>query len=340
MALILLLLGLALAETPADEPAAAEPATLAEVWAALPPATLLDEAVTRREQGDWEGAEARLRVLEAKGELAPTVAYQLSILAEVRERYPEALAGYQAVVQLFPGTEEAADARFREALVLDDLGRYREALAVVRGLAREGEWEGADLWSLTLERGVAELGLGRTRRGIRHVQRGLDALEGTEEARWMRARGRAALLRAQLDAASAISLQNPKKAEEAVLERRALITDAEQQRAAIAALGEPEYVLEALLRIGDASMALYEDVNAAPPPPDIAAEPELLARYTALVRQESGRFREVAFQYYDAGVLLAERVHWQGVRAIQLRHRRDALKAAIEAELMASAGAY
>lgn len=344
MGIVTLLLGLALAQTPPPEappaeaappvesapPVEAPPQRLEDVWATLPADAVLNEAVLHREQGDWSGAEARLRALATRGELGPAVGYQLAILAEMRERYPEALAGYQDVIAKHPDSPEAEDARFREALVLDDLGRHREALAALRALRRTGHYEGADALSLQIERGVAELGYGRTRRGIRHVQGALDALEGSDDARWMRARGRAALLRVQLQRADAIALDDPERADDAVLERRALITDAEQQRAAIAALGEPEYVLEALLRIGDASLKLYEDVNAAPPPPEISASPELLDQYTTLVREQSARFRDVAFQYYDAGVTLSERVHWSGVRAIQLRQRRDALQGAME----------
>lgn len=339
--LLLLLLALARADAPdlaledvPDAPAA--PTSLEQVWSTLPSETLIDEAVTHREQGDWEGAEGRLRVVEARGEQAENVAYQLVILDEMRERLPEALEGYRAVQERFPDSSAARDARFREALVLDDLGRHGEALRAVRSLQREGHWEGADAASLGIERGVAEIGDGRTRRGIHHVQAALDQLEGGDQARWMRARGRAALLRTQLDTADAIRVDDPKKAADAVLQRRQLITDAEAQRAAIAALGEPEYALEALLRIADSAMKLYDDVNAAPAPPEIAGDPDALRQYTQAVRQQSERFRAVAFQYYDAGVTLAERVHWRGARAWQLRQRRDALRAAMDSSAASS----
>lgn len=332
--------GLALADDPTppeaappEVPAAEEPAPperLEDVWAALPAGTLLEEAVTRREQGDWDGAEARLRALEARGEVSAPALYQRAVLSEIREYYPEALAIYRDLSARWPDSPEADHARFREALVLDDLGRHKEALAALRALRRERRWEGTDAITLALERGVAEIGHGRTRKGIRHITEALDALEGTSDARWMRARARAALLRVQLATADAISLDDPDRAQQGILDRRALITEADHQRAAIATLGEEvvEYLLDALLRIGDSAMALYEDVNAAPPPAEIAADAELLARYTAAVREESERFRAVAFQYYDAGVLLAERVHWRGMRAVQLRQRRDALSAA------------
>jgi len=342
--LLLLLLALARADAPELAPVAVPdapvaplaPTTLEAVWSTLPSEVLLDEAVTHREQGDWDGAESRLRVVEARGDRTASVAYQLVILEEVQERLPEALSGYRAVQERYPDAPEAQDARFREALVLNDLGRHGEALRVIRGLQRHGHWEGSDAASLRIERGVAEIGDGHARRGIHHVQGALDELEGSDQARWMRARGRAALLRAQLDTADAIRVDNPKEAGDAVLERRSLITDADSQRAAIAALGEPEYALEALLRIGDSAMALYDAVNAAPPPPEIAADPTSLAQYRGLVQEQSERFRAVAFQYYDAGVTLAERVRWRGSRAWQLRARRDALRQAIDASAASS----
>lgn len=312
-------------------PVEAPPMSLEEVWAALPASTLLDEAITRREQGDWGGAELRLDALAKRGEGGATAAYQRAILDELRERYPEALARYKKIEADFPGTPEAVDARFRAALVSNDMGQHADALALVNALRKEGHWEGKDLLTLDLERGIAEVGLGKTRRGVKHIERALAELESTDAARWMRARARAALMGVLLAESDAMSLDNPRKQKKVLLERRALITEADRQRAAIVELGEPEYALNALLRIGDSAMKLYADVNAAPPPKGVAGDPETEALYRQMVAQESERFRAVAFQYYDAGVLLAERVSWQGASNAELHQKRDAVQASMSA---------
>ena len=317
--------------TPAEAPPAeAPPVSLEEVWATQPATALLDEAITRRAQGDWSGAERRLDVLERRGEGGATAAYQRAILDELRERYPEALARYARIQTEFPSAPEATDARFRAALVSNDMGKPGDALAAVNALRKEGHWEGKDALSLDLERGIAEVGLGKTRKGVRHIERALDALQSGDAARWMQARARDALLKVQLEEADGLSLDNPRKQKKVLLARRALITDADQQRAAIVALGEPEYALDALLRIGDSALLLYRDVIAAPAPRDVAGDPETEALYRSMVETEAERFRAVAFQYYDAGALLAERVAWQGATAELLRQRRSDLAAEME----------
>ena len=316
----------------AQEPAAASveapPVEAAPTEAPLPsnPEEVLFEAITRREQGDWDGATSRLRYLQEQGQLGPQVAYQLALLDELAERYEPALAAYASIRAQYPGSDAAKDATFREVIVQDDLGRYPEALAGIAALRPLVE-DPLDGLALDLEQGVAEIGSGNAKKGVKRIQTALAILEGSTDLRWMRARARAALLTVLVDTSNATSLDKPRKAKKAVEARRALITQAEQQRAAIAALGEPEYTLDALLRIGDASMALYRDVLAAPPPRKVARNPETTAMYRELVVKESERFRTVAFQYYDAGVELATRAAWQGRLSTELRQRRDALAA-------------
>lgn len=328
--LSLLLLPAFAQDPPAPPPTPVEvqpPQSLDEVWASLPAQTLLDEAITRREQGDWAGAEARLDALEKRGVGGATAAYQRALVDELRERYPDALARYQRIQQDFPQAPEATDARFRAALVSNDMGQHAEALALVQTLRKAQDWEGKDALTLQLERGIAEVGLGKTRKGVRHIQGALDALEGMDAAHWMQARARAALMGVMLAEADAMALDNPRKQKKTLAARRALITRADQQRSAIVALGEPEYALDALNRIGDSALRLYQDVNAAPSPPEVASDPETERLYRAMVAQESERFRAVAFQYYDAGVMLAERLSWQGHINADLHQKRDSLQA-------------
>lgn len=333
--MLTLLLCAALAQEPASPPPSPEPAPPVEP---LPPAVeaapaplsaadLLDEALLRREQGDLDGAEQRLEALRARGEGGAAVPYQLGLLAELRERREAALGWYQATLAEFPGTPEADDARFRTALVLDDLGRCDEAQDVIDGLRDSRDWAGTDALALELESGISRLCAGKARKGVAQIQTALDALEGTQDLKWHRARARDALLDAQLAEAASLSLASPRKSAKNLGARRDLINQADAQRAAITALGEPEYVLSALLAIGDAALALHRDTLASPPPRKVAKDAELVAWWRGEVAKEAEKFRTVAYHYYEAGADVAARVRWQGQTGELLRERRDALAA-------------
>ena len=298
-------------------------------WARLAPDALLDDALTRREQGDFVGAEARLRALTERGEQLPAATYQLGVLAEIQEHYPAAIACYERVLADHPDAPEATNAAFRRALTLSDLGRAREGLTQIKRLRRLRGLDDLDRASINLERGVAELRAGKQRRGIRRLQRTLDYLQGTSALTWQRARAHDALLTALLDEAATLSLDDPSRAGDAVAERRRLINQADLQRQAILALREPEYVLHSLLAIGDAATALYEAVLTAPPPASVAASPEQLAVYRDLIEDKADVFRVTGFHYYDAGAELAVRIQWQGEATAALKGRRDALAAAL-----------
>lgn len=310
------------AAAPAPEPAPAPaapptPPTPEERFGAINPLDLFGDAITRREQGDLAGAEERLRFLEQRslaetGQPSADVMLELGIIAEVRERYDEALAAYAQVRQGWPDSRADHEAAFRQALVYNDLGRHAEARDALSALRKRGYRGGEDGLLLALERGRTEVGLGRTRKGTKRIQRALDQAEGHEELTWMRARARATLMRVILDEAAAIPLQDPARAADDLSARRLLINQAEAQRAAITELGEPEYVLDALAQMGDAALALYDAVNASPPPPGLASDAAAVALFHTQVAEESERFRQVAWHYYDAGVELARRLRWEG----------------------------
>ena len=323
-----LLLSVALAQEPApvdSPPPAAPPAAPVEAAEPTDVGGMLDAAILRREQGDFDGAEARLRQIVARPDAPPAAYYQLGIVLEVREHGDEALSFYDKLAASFPGTPEADDAAYRAAVVLDDLHRPDEALARLDAIEASRDWPTQDKIALALERGVAEIELGKASKGISRIQEGLGQVEGTDVLKWQRARARAALLQVQLSEANKLPMDKPKRAAKNLAKRRQLINEAEAQRAAITALGEPEYALCALLAIGEASLALYHDTIAAPAPRKIARNPELLAYYQEQVGKEAERFRTVALQYLVAGADLAARVRWAGATANALREQRDAL---------------
>jgi len=152
------------------------PLTLEEQWAQDGPDAVLLDAVDRRTLGDFEGADARLAWLRVHHD-GPAARYHAALSLEFQERFGDAVALYASVARDFPGQPQAADARFRQALCLEDLGRHRDALALVKALKRTGDWSDRDRLTLELEQGVTLLRDGRDRRGVRRIQRTLAGLQ-------------------------------------------------------------------------------------------------------------------------------------------------------------------
>lgn len=305
-------------------PARAATDDLVESWAALSDEDLLQQAIDHRSVGDFEGARARLLLLEQR-QTAPALAlYHLAICDELEEDYAAAQAGYETIVLTWPDLPLARDARYRRAIVLEDMGRHREAVREIRVLQRRGDWEQRDAMSMELVRGAAELRGGHRRRGIRRVQRALDALEGSDALTWARARARMALTRTLLDAAAKVEIRNDRKAARRLTRRVELLTAAQDQVIAIARLGEPEYALDGLLALGDAFLLLHDDMLAAAPPRSLT--PEQVEIFNEELRQRVDVLQVKAYRFYDEGVSLARRLRWQGSVAEELAQRRDALR--------------
>jgi len=305
------------------ESASPSPLRLEDVWAGQGVDTVLEEAVGRRSVGDFQGADDRLAWL-LRIAPGPEPTYHAAVSAELQERYDDALQGYETVLSNWPGDPRSVDAGFRRALVLEDLGRHKDAIRQVRVLQRSGDWSEQDEQSLALARGVNELGQGRVRRGLRRLDRALESAEGADGLAWMRAKARAALARHLLRSAQGIPMVHGRRASRNLEARAAAISGAERQVIAIANLGEAEYALAGLELLGDAYLALHDDIVALPPPGGLTAAQATL--YREGIAEKSAVLRRKAWRYYDEGVKLATRTEWQGAIADRLRVRRDGLE--------------
>lgn len=301
------------------------PLRLEDVWADLGPEAVLDDAVARRSIGDFDGADARLAWLSGAAP-GPEVTYHQAVSAELQERFAESLAGYEAVLAGGPDAVRVVDAGFRRALVLEELGRHRDAIKQVKQLQRSGMWTERDALSLALARGVNELAQGRERRGLRRLDRALMSSEGSDDLKWMRAKARAALTRHLLAEAAGTPMVHGRRAGRNLQARAGNISAAERQVIAIANLGEAEYSLAGLELLGDAYLALHDDLVALPPPPELTGEQAAI--YEQGIGEKAAVLRRKAWRYYDEGVKLATRTEWQGSISGRLRARRDALDAA------------
>jgi hypothetical protein len=307
----------------ADPEAPVSATELAAPPESLPTADLLDQAVLLRERGNTAGADRFLRLVLAREPEHLEASWHFALNEEIAERYEPALAGYDRVIALAAGGDRTDDARFRRALVLADLGRDKESAAEAKALLAENRWSAEDDAALRLVRGMGDLRAGRTRRGLRQLDGGLLALEGTQAHPWVRARARAALAAHWLDQAAEVPISNDRKAAKNLGKRAGLMSDAERQIIAVAQLNEPEYALVGLIRLGDAYLQLYDDLRAAEPPASLDADQVVIFREA--VDQKAAVLRLKAWRYYDEGVALAVRTQWAGSAAQTLRERRDAI---------------
>ena len=133
-------------------------------------------------------------------------------------------------------------------------------------MQRQGDHTDVAMRNLELVRGVAALSMGRSRRGIRRIERALSGFDDDTSSPWMRSRARIAIARYLLNEAGDLTLSGDKRAARRLARRAELMGMAEQQIIAIARLGEPEYILDGMMLMGDAYLILYDDMNAAAPP--------------------------------------------------------------------------
>lgn len=326
---MLLLLAAALAQEPAPtasvEPAASiEPAPSTEPAPLQDPAVVIDRAIAVRRQGDPDAARNLLLAAEP---IVPEAMrswwlYQRGICEEMAWRPADAAALYEQVIAR--GGPEALDARFRLALVLEDQGRDDEALDQVLALRKAKGLDERDRVTLELQRGVAELRTGRTRRGAKRVEAALAEVEGGDTHTWMRAKARYTLAWALLEEADALALDGREKRVVKRLSGRAeRMQAAEKQIIAIAALQEPEWVLAGLIDLGDSYADLADDLAASPAPRGLTEEQAAL--YRDELAKKSEVLRTKAWHSYDQGVALATRIGWESPRVATLKARREAM---------------
>lgn len=287
---------------------------------------ILEAAADRRLRGDVAGALARLEVVLAQQPPPPERAdalYQRGLCLDRLERPAEALAAYDALVREYPGTPVAQDGWFRRALCLEDLGRHREAL---KSLARVSTAIGLsfhDRLTLDLQRGISLVRSGRKRAGLRLLTLALGAADGTEVT-WLRAKAHVTLARVWLEAAAREDLQGKERAVVAALEERArCVAAAEREVAAAARLGEPDWILEGLLLLGDGYASLHDALLASTRPPGLT--PDQQAIYEKALEGRATTLLVKAWNHYDTGIAKAGEWRYQGPVVARLTAARDAI---------------
>ncbi|MFZ5475660.1 MAG: hypothetical protein ACOZNI_02695 [Myxococcota bacterium] len=320
--MIAFVLGLVLAPAAASSP---PPEVAEEAVPGRDPRAAIDEAIALRRKGDAEGARALLVELEPliPEELTAWYLYQRGVCEEMAWRPDAARAFYDQVVAL--GTPESVDARFRRALVLEDMGQDAAALLDVLALAKVKGLDEDDEVTLALQRGITEVNTGKVRKGVKRIDAALAKVEAGDTHRYMRAKARYTLARALLAEADGLRLDGPEKRGRRNNEQRARrVKAAEEQIVALVALNEPEWILASLVALGDSYVRWADDLEASPTPRKLSATQALI--YREQVGKYVANARTKAFHAYDQGVSLATRLGWESPRVATLKERRKGLE--------------
>lgn len=302
------------------------PPALEAAWADRQPYQVRNEAMRRLELGDYQGARDRLQYLRDRGVLDGQPVYQLGLVSELQEDYEAALELYRTVVDEHSDSAFVNNARFRMALVLEDLGRHDESVAVVEELIALGAWSEEDRLSLELARAVNRLlDTGRKRHRAELAELVAEA-DQHDDLTWMRAKGNAALVADGLQRADELCLVGNKRAARRLAERSRLMKEAEEHIIGIAHLDEPEYVLDSLVALGDSYLSLYDAMLDSKPPWWFGRDKRRI--YRQLVADKAQVLETKAWRFYDQGLQLALRIQWEGAATDTLRARRDAVNLA------------
>lgn len=285
----------------------------------------VEHAIEVRRSGDLAGAAALLDALDGKvpAPRRPWWLYQRGITAELAGDLERARDLYrEAIVLTGDDVLASADARFRLAGVLEELGDATGALREVEALEGLRGLPPADALSVALQAGIAGVAAGE-RRAIGDLEAALGEAEAAGSHPWLRAKARYVIARALLDEADATLLVGgERKVVRRLTARAEAVAAAEQQVLAVIQVGEVEWILAALLRLGDSYRALGDALVAAPVPRRL--EPAEAEVYRAEVASRAENVRRKARHAWSQGVELAARF---GVESRHVATLRDRLAA-------------
>lgn len=248
--------------------------------------------------------------------------FQRGFCAELAWDWAAAAADYREVIAR--GTAMVDPARSRLALVLEELGDGHGALQQMAILHRNDGWDLDDQIAVNLERALAEVAAGRTRRGLRHLDAALTVAETWQKGPWLQAKARYVQLDADLDRAERQRVRGGERRQVAAVKRRAAaFTDAEQAMVPLIALNEPDWILHALYRLGAAYLTLGDELAAARPPARLTGPQREV--YRAQIEERRAQLRSRAAHVYDQGLQLALRLQFESPILARLQLERDKL---------------
>ena len=115
-------------------------------------------------------------------EWAPPALYSVAVCLEGAQAWEEALSRYEQLRERYPDDPMVKDALFRSGLVLEELGRYKEAKKIYQGMLRTLELRltPSDKVAVAVQRDIELIHLGRARKGVKRLLDHIEAYEALD----------------------------------------------------------------------------------------------------------------------------------------------------------------
>ncbi len=322
-----------LAGEPSTEPIM-EPASSGQVQGVAEPAAPVDDGVAQvlamaeemRRTGAPKECVRLLGSVDARvSEAARSdYLYLRAFCAELAWDNESAKLDYLAVIAR--GGSRVLEARFRLALVLEDLGDGHGALQQMVILHRDEGWDLEDSIAVNLERALAQVAAGKVRKGMKNLEAAMLVAKSWDKHSWLRAKAQYVTMDQALAVAERGVVRGAEKHQgEMVLARVAALAEAQKGLYKIIELNEPEWILRGLHRIGTAYVTFGAELVAAPPPARLAAPQKALYREQILLKEKE--LQKKASNVFDQGVQMALRLQFESPWVGRLVSERDRLQA-------------
>ncbi len=241
--------------------------------------------------------------------------------ADARDDYVEVIARNK---------EHVTEARFRLALVLEDLGDGHGALQQMVILHKNEGWDVDDGIAVNLESAIAQVAAGHRRVGLKNLDTALVVAQSWNKHSWLRAKARYVQIDQALADAEKAKVRGTGSHEAKVVKLRvAALADAQQAMLPLIADNEPEWILRGLYRLGTAYETLGDELVAARAPASLTAAQQVI--YRQQVSAQRDKLRVDASHVYDQGVQLSLRVQFESPWVGRMEVERDRIRSTLAA---------
>ncbi len=229
------------------------------------------------------------------------------------------------------GKQRVSEARFRLALVLEDLGDGHGALQQMVILHKNEGWDLTDQVGVNLERALAQVAAGKRKRGLENLETALIVAQSWDKHSWLRAKAHYVLMDQHLAAVERVTAVKggDKKEAAAVTARVKALSEAQEALLPLVATQEPEWILHGLYRLGSAYVEFGDELVAAKVPARLS-ETEA-GFYREEVERQRRSLRQKASHVFDQGVQLSLRLQFESPLVARLVLERDKIDAALQA---------
>jgi len=292
---------------------------LAAYWATLSDQELQGDIHELQDANKYNAAQDRLDFLVQRNS-SPYNRYLWAKNNELLENYELALSEYDSLLESADFDEGwRIDIRYRRGIVLDDIGRHRQAISDFKKVRRSKGVSNLDKQQINLLIGAARINAGRSWCGVWTINRALPSFVDRTEGGWARARARTALMKELIASAESRPIRPGKKIGDDISYRQRWLKEAEAQVVGIFHLREPEYVQKSFVLLIDAYMRFYDEVVQAPPPVEFDAFQRVI--YRQKMREQAEPLRYRAKRLAKKALNYANSIAWQGMDRDALYHR-------------------